>query len=101
MTVPNVPKVPKRNDSEGWKCSESSGVSKTPELRNPSGGTEGQELAALQQAFDGTVLVSWSRGQGQTGKRPDFLSWPMVRGDEFGPPIETQADLAKASKGKR
>jgi hypothetical protein len=32
---------------------------------------------------------------------PRWLDWPLVRGDEFGPPIVKPADLAKASRGKR
>jgi hypothetical protein len=32
---------------------------------------------------------------------PSWMSWSMVRGDEFGPPIQTQAELSKAGRGKR
>jgi hypothetical protein len=32
---------------------------------------------------------------------PSWMALPMVRGDEFGPPIQTQAELSKAGRGKR
>jgi hypothetical protein len=40
-------------------------------------------------------------GVATRGKRPDWLGWPSVRGDEFGPPIRPVADLANASRRKR
>ena len=45
----------------------------------------------------------WIERSGKTtrGTRPRWLDRPMLRGDEFGPPIAKHADLAKQSKGVR
>jgi hypothetical protein len=54
----------------------------------------------MRQIFQAKTRVTHRDGA-RVAPDPSWMSWPMVRGDEFGPPIQTQADLAKATRGKR
>lgn len=55
--------------------------------------------AAFSVPADGIYVER--QGRSVRGTRPDWLDWPSVRGDEFGPPPESHADLAAASKARR
>jgi hypothetical protein len=80
--------------------SDRSGVSTTPDVRT-SDGQFGRFLVDPQfEVFQPKVRVTHRDGERVTPD-PSWMSWPMVRGDEFGPPIQSQADLAKATRGKR
>jgi hypothetical protein len=41
------------------------------------------------------------RGGQRVAPDPSWMALPMVRGDEFGPPIQSHDELAKAGRGKR
>lgn len=56
-------------------------------------------IAAFNVPADGIYVER--NGVVTRGTRPEWLDWPTVRGDEFGPPITPPADLARQSKGRR
>jgi hypothetical protein len=66
------------------------------DVRTPS-----DAYASIVAAFDATPVYVTRLQATVHGAPPDWLTRPMVRGDEFGPPIQSQADLAKATRGKR
>ncbi len=82
-----------------------SGVCNTPDGRDAGRGFGRTEkpvrgIDPAWSVFD-AKLAYVKTATAESGTRPDYLDWPCVRGDEFGPPIVTQKELATASKGKR
>lgn len=55
----------------------------------------------LAEAFGGVVVWYTTPAGREVGTRPEWLDWPSVRGDEFGPPVVPQSSLARQSRGRR